>query len=159
MSSFSRRLICLAPLALAACGFSPVYAPGGTGAVLQDAVQISAPEDRNSFLLVQRLEERLGRSSNPQYSLSLTLQTRQEGIGIDADGSKERFNLIGVAGYVLTDATGANIASGTVNSFTGYSATGNTAVTFAAGTDARERLMIILADQITTRLLAATLPQ
>jgi LPS-assembly lipoprotein len=107
---------------------------------------------------VRRLEERLGRPGDAAYTLSLSLQTREEGLGIDPDGNTDRFNVIGVAGYVLSDRAGTQLASGTVNSFTGFSATGNTAVTLAAQRDARERLMVILADQITARLLAAPLP-
>lgn len=157
MSLFRRQFLFALPLAVAACGFSPVYGPGGTGTALQNAVSIAAPEDRSSYLLVRRLEERLGRTASPRFGLSLTLDTREEELGIDPDGNIDRFNLVGVAGYVLNDLdTGAEIGSGTVNSFTGYSATGSTVVTLAAERDARERLMVILADQIVARLLAAT---
>lgn len=158
MSSFNRRQMLLAPLALAACGFTPVYGPGGTGTRLQNQVRVAAPENRNSFLLVRRIEERLGRGEAPAYALNLTLQIREEGLGIDPDGNIDRLNVIGIAGYALSDQTGAVVASGTVNSFTGYSATGTTTVTLAAERDARERLMMILADQIVARLLAAPLP-
>ncbi|MEP4195041.1 MAG: LPS assembly lipoprotein LptE [Aliishimia sp.] len=158
MSLFNRRSVMLAPLAVAACGFTPVYGPGGTGTKLQNNVLVAAPENRDSFLLVRRIEERLGRSSAPAFDLSLSLETREEGLGIDSDGNTDRFNLIGVAGYALSNSTGDVVTSGTVNSFTGYSATGNTTVTLAAERDARERLMVILADQIVARLLSASLP-
>ncbi len=159
MSSCSRRHMLLAPLALAACGFEPVYGPGGAGTQLQNRVLVTSPETRDTFLMVQRIEERLGRPTAPAYTLSLSLQLRAEGLGIDAAGNTTRFNWIGVAGYVLSDRTdGTQLASGSVNSFTGFSATGNTAVTQAAQRDARERLMVILADQITARLLTTPLP-
>jgi LPS-assembly lipoprotein len=156
---WSKRTFLLAlPLALAACGFEPVYGPGGTGAALQNRVSVAAPQDGNSYLLVRRLEERLGRTSAPRYALNLTLTTREEELGIDPDGNVDRFNLVGVAGYILNDLdTGADVGSGTVNSFTGYSATGSTVVTLAAERDARARLMVILADQIVARLLAANI--
>jgi LPS-assembly lipoprotein len=148
----------LAPLALAACGFTPVYGPGGTGDTLQNRVQVAAPTDRDTFLLVRRIEERLGRGSAPDYTLSLNLQTRTEGLGIDPGGNTNRFNLIGVAGYALADSGGAVLTSGTVNSFTGFSSAGSTVETLASERDAHERLMVILADQITSRLLAAPFP-
>ena len=157
MSSLDRRSLMLAPLALAACGFTPIYGPGGTGTALQNNVLVAAPENRNSFLLVRRIEERLGRASAPAYTLSLNLETREEGLGIDPDGNIDRFNLIGIAGYALADQSGAVVTSGTVNSFTGFSATGTTTVTLAAERDARERLMVILGDQIVARLLSAPL--
>ena len=60
---------------------------------------------------------------------------------------------------MLTDtASGAQLGSGVVNSFTGYSATASTVVTLAAQRDAEERLMVILADQVVARLLSTPLP-
>ncbi|THH36623.1 hypothetical protein E4Z66_06640 [Aliishimia ponticola] len=160
MSWLNRRLFLIAPLALAACGFTPVYGPGGTGTKLRDNVLVAAPKDRNGYLLVRQIEERLGRPSSPAYNLSLTLQTETQGLGIDEDGNIDRYNLIGAAGYVLSDAaTGREVSSGTVNSFTGYSATGSTVETLASERDAYERLMVILGDQIVTRLLSAQLPE
>ena len=70
------------------------------------------------------------------------------------DGDIERYNLVGTADYVLLDkASGAIVASGQVQNFTGYSATGTTVATLAAQRDAADRLMIILADKIVSELL------
>lgn len=155
-----RSLVILAAAALSACGFRPVYGPGGTGSRLQNRVLVSEPNDRNTFLLVRRIEGRLGRSTDPAYALSVNLQMQVEGVGIDPEGTTNRFNLIGAAGYVLTDmTTGRPLTSGTVNSFTGYFAAGSTVETLASERDARERLMVILADQIVARLLSASLPE
>ncbi|MBD3665668.1 LPS assembly lipoprotein LptE [Sulfitobacter aestuariivivens] len=151
---WSRRTALLAPLALAACGFQPVYGPGGSGAALRNRVLVDAPEDRESFLLVRELEERLGRAAVPAYGLSLTIATTQEGLAIDPEGNTRRFNLLGAVDYALSDlATGQVVTSGRVENFTGYSATGTTVATLAAEEDAQERLMNILADQIVTRLI------
>ena len=46
------------------------------------------------------------------------------------------------------------VASGDVENFVGYSATGSTVEALAAENDAKERLMSILADQISSRILA-----
>ena len=55
--------------------------------------------------------------------------------------------------YILSRSdTGEEIARGRVENFTGYSATGTTVATLAAETDARERLMRILAEMLVTRL-------
>jgi LPS-assembly lipoprotein len=71
-----------------------------------------------------------------------------------------RFNLLGSVAYSLRDlSTGATLTTGEVTSFTGYSATGTTVAVQAAERDAEARLMVILADQLLTRLLAADLPQ
>lgn len=154
-----RGALALMTGAVAACGFQPVHGPGGTGSRLQNHVQVSEPADRAGFLLVRRIEERLGRADDPAYSLSLNLRTRTAGLGIDPAGTTNRYNLIGTASYVLTDnAGGGQVSSGTVNSFTGYFAAGTTVETLAAERDARERLMVILGDQIVARLLSADLP-
>ena len=81
-------------LFVAACGFQPVYGPGGTGTLLQNRVLIDKPSDREGFLLVRHLEDRLGRTANPAYTLSVTLYVTQEDRAIDPDGDIRRFHLI-----------------------------------------------------------------
>lgn len=154
-----RALILMLPL-LAACGFTPVYGPGGTGSALQNRVLVTAPEDRNSFVLTREIETRLGRANNPAYGLDVTITTTEERLAIDREGNTTRFNLVGVADYALRDtASGQIVTSGTVENFTGYSATGTTVATLAGEQDAQDRLMTILAEQIVTRLYAADLGQ
>lgn len=156
--SWSRRAILALPLALAACGFVPVYGTGGSGSALQNAVRVQEQADRDGFLLVQRLEERLGRAAAPRFELGLTLTTVEGGLAVDPEGSAERFNVIGNATYSLRDLeTGAVVTSGAVDDFTGYSASGSTVATLAAQEDARSRLMTILADEIVVRLQSADL--
>ena len=67
----------LAPLALAACGFLPAYAPGQAGAALHNRVEVEAPSDQNSYLLTRELEERLGRGANATFALTLTVTTSE----------------------------------------------------------------------------------
>ena len=156
MSSFDRRAVLILPLALAACGFSPAYAPGGAATRLQDRVRAADPTDKNAFDLVERLEERLGRGRNAAYLLSYTITTQAVGLGVTTDNKITRFNLTGVIDYTLSDAaTGARLTGGRVQSFTAYSATGSTVAGLAAEEDAATRLMRILADQIVARLIAA----
>ena len=143
------------PLALAACGFTPVYAPGGTAAKLRGQVMVQAPGTRDAFLLVQELERQLGRSGDPAYGLKLSLTVTPEGLAVTRSGSVTRYNLVGRATYTLVGiADEVEIAKGEVENFTAYSTTGSTVETLAAERDARERLMMILASQITARLYA-----
>ena len=146
----------LAPLlVLPACGFTPAYGPEGGAGRLQGSIEVDAPTDRDSFLLVQALENRLGRAAAPSYGLSLALEVKQERMAINATNITTRFNVIGKATFALRDlGDGKVLQSGSVDSFTGFSATGSTVATQAAQRDAHERLMTILADQITTRLIA-----
>jgi LPS-assembly lipoprotein len=155
MSSFNRRFLLLAPLALAACGFTPAYAPGGGADKLLGTIWVQDPTDKNGFDLVERLEERLGRPEDIHYDLGYRITTEAVGVGITTDNQITRYNLKGVVDWTLTErATGARIAGGRVQNFTAYSATGSTVAGLAAEEDAAFRLMRILADQIVARLIA-----
>ena len=148
----------LAVLALTACGFTPVYGPGGAGTALQNRVLVEQPDDRTGFLLVQRLEERLGRAGDPAYRLAVDLALREEARAIDPDGDIRRFHLIGSAAYtLLLSGSDSVVQSATVDNFVSYSATGTAVATLAARRDAQERLMVILADQIVLQLQGGAL--
>jgi LPS-assembly lipoprotein len=158
MSLFNRRTLLLMPLALAACGFEPVYAPGGSGAALNGQVVVSAPNSVDSYLLVQNLEQRLGRSasSGNAYNLDVGVSTVVTAAAITQANETNRLNIQGTASYTLSsNDTGQILASGSVNNFVGYSAAGSTVSTLADERDAKERLMVILSDQILAELYAA----
>jgi LPS-assembly lipoprotein len=161
MSWCNRRFILLSGLAtLAGCGFAPAYAPGGAGAALMGQVAVEAPDTRASYLLTQEIETRLGRPAIPRYALIPVVTLRTQAMAINRNNVASRFNLLGSVAYSLRDlSTGATLTTGEVTSFTGYSATGTTVAVQAAERDAEARLMVILADQLLTRLLAADLPQ
>ena len=160
MSLPSRRMMLIAPLALFACGFQPVYGPGGNGQLLQNRVLVDPPGSPDSYLLVRELEERLGRTDDAAYSLSMILNISEARVAIDREGDTGRFNRIGIVDYSLRDlGTGQIVTSGKVENFVGYSATGTTVETLAGELDAEKRLMVIIADQIVTRLYAADLPR
>ena len=155
-----RFLLALPLVALAACGFEPLYGPGGEGMALQNRVLVDAPGDRYGYFLVRELESQLGRAASPQWGLALTTTTTEDGLAIDSEGNTRRYNLLGTTSYALRDlSSGQIVTSGKVESFTGYSATGTTVATRAAELDAQERLMKILADLVVSRLYAADLPQ
>ncbi|PXW79871.1 LPS-assembly lipoprotein [Ruegeria sp. P4] len=146
---------------LSACGFEPVYGPNGAGTALRGQIAFQAPEtigaprDTDAYYFVRRLETRLGRAGAPAYRMDLTLDTEEVGQAITAEGSITRYSLTGTAGYSLVRLSdGQIVASGEVENFSGYSASGTTVQTLASETDAHERLMVILADQIVTRLYA-----
>lgn len=161
MSSFNRRSFLLTGAALAcvaglsACGFTPAYGPKGAANGLLGAILVDEPTDRDSYLLVQHLETRLGRSATPRFGLTTTLTISKEQVAISANNITNRFNVVGHVEFILRDLADETVlTSGSVDSFTGYSATGTTAATQAARSDAHSRLMVILADQLTTRLIA-----
>jgi len=158
MSSFNRRTFLFMPLAVAACGFTPVYGTGSSGGALQNSVQVVEPTNDDSYLLTRRLEERLGRATVPAYRLTIDVDSERQALAVNTESNINRFNLVGIARYALIEeSTGRVVTSGEVNNFTGSSATGTTVATLAAERDAQRRLMTLLADQIVVRLLSADL--
>ena len=155
MSSLDRRSLILAPLALAACGFTPAYAPGGAATRLTGTVRAADPADRNAFDFVERIEERLGRPQQHLYDLTYVIATETVGVGVTTDNQITRYNLKGAIDFALVDAaSGVTVASGRVQSFTAFAATGSTVAGLAAEEDAGLRLMRLLADQVVARLIA-----
>lgn len=153
--SWSDRRAFLALLAgVPACTFTPAYAPGGPADGLQGAIRIAAPTDKNAFDLVERLEDRLGRPQAPRFDLRYTITTQTSGVGYTTGIAITRYHLTGTVEWQLLDAGGTVLADGTAQSFTAWSATGSTVASLAAEEDAARRLMVILADQIVTRLIA-----
>ena len=158
MSSSDRRtlLLSLAALPLAACGFEPVYAPGSTASTLVGRTSFDTPINEDTFDLVRQLERRLGRADSAQFALSVVPKVREESLAIVGSQSITRVNIIGTANYTLLDTgSGQVLLSGSVDTFTSYSASGNTASTVAARRDARNRLMISLADQTVAKIEAS----
>lgn len=167
MSLSDRRsfLGLLATLPAAACGFSPVYGPGGSAAGLTGRIAIVDPTNRNEFTLVNRLEDRLGRAGAGDFLLAFQLETNEVGLAISGANEIERYNLTGTLTYTLTDpragagagaGAGTVVASGEVSNFTSYSATASTVGTLAAEESAYDRLMVSLADLLVTRLLTTS---
>ena len=158
MSSFRaaiarRGTVLAAPLIIAACDFQPVYAPEGTGAALVGNVDVRAADDSIEFELVRALEKSFGPTSTATYELSTDVDTRSERVSITATQSTNRYNLVGEVDWVLTEAaTGREVAKGSADGFSSYSATGTTVATLAAQRDGYRRLMAILSDKIVTDL-------
>ena len=154
--SFSRRLfLLLVPAALAACGFTPAYGPNGASESLRGRILVDAPVNRTQFVFVSHLEQRLGQPQAAPYELSYQISIESEGLGVTPAQSTTRYNVLGRVDYVIKDIALDNVAhQGSVETFTGYSATGSIIGVPSAEEDARERLMVALADQIVTELIA-----
>jgi len=151
----SRRSVLLGALALSGCGLAPVYGTQGTATPLRDAVAVTAPETVAGYRLRARFTERLGHVGAARYFLVVTMTQVPTPATITTAGDTTRFNLVGTANWTLSDAAGAELATGMVETFTSYSATGSTVATQAAETDAEARLSAALADLIVARLIMA----
>jgi LPS-assembly lipoprotein len=155
MSLFNRRFLLglSAAVALAACGFTPVYGPDGTATELRGRVLIDAPSEEHSYMLVRDLEQILGQPKAPIYQLSYALHTATQDQAVTEEGDITRYSIVGWVDYTLRESgTETIVASGKINNFTGYSATGDAVETLASERDAYARLMNILADQLAIQL-------
>lgn len=151
---FKHLSVFLTVAALTGCGFTPALAPDQSGHALQNSIEVMAPSDRNGFDITRRLEERLGQPENIRWTLDYHLTVAEDGLGITPEQVTTRYNIDGVLTYTLKDnTTDSVVAEGKVSNFTSYAATGTTISTQTAQRDARQRLMVILADQLYTRLL------
>jgi LPS-assembly lipoprotein len=122
---------------------------------LQGQIAFDVPTDRRAFDLVERLEERMGRTRTPKWRLSYEIVTDTTGLAITPQNATTRYQVDGTVRFKLTDAaTGAVADEGRVQAFTSYSAFGTQVSTAAQRDDAVARLMRLLADQIVTRLIA-----
>ena len=155
MSLSDRRLFLTSLLALGACGFTPVYGPGGAAQGLTGAIEVQAPTERDEYELVKRLEERLGRADNARFALDYRIETREEASGITAGAETTRKQVFGTVTFPLTEtATGQVVQSGSVTSFVSSSQQGTTVSTASGAREAYARLMVALADLLTTRLIS-----
>ncbi|MBU2957379.1 LPS assembly lipoprotein LptE [Paracoccus sp. 1_MG-2023] len=152
-----RRAALLGLLALAGCGLTPVYGPDGGGTRLLGKIRLRDPETPIDFFFNSRLSERLGPEDAPVYDLDYRISVGVVSQAITPDEVTTRYSLNGTADFVLTGPDGAQITRGRVSNFTSYSTTGTTVSTLSAEADARQRLAIMLADQVVTRLLAASM--
>ncbi len=163
-----RRVVLTGLAALAGCGFTPAYGPGGAARGLTGTISVAAPKDRDSFGFVKQLELRLGQPSPARYALDYSIKVQQDGVGLTSTQETTRYNIVGTATFSVKDvADGEVLTSGQVNTFTGYSvgtvdttasppSTSSTVSTRAAEQDARDRLMLALADEVVNRLVATS---
>ncbi|MEM9811604.1 MAG: hypothetical protein AAF913_02955 [Pseudomonadota bacterium] len=152
---WSRRAL-LAPLALAACGFEPLYAPGSAAASLEGRIVLGEPEGRFGFLLRDRLETRFGAPEAPLYRLIVVTRLSEEDSAILTETAISRINLSGRSSFSVTRLDGPEeLIGGEVRAFTSYNTTASPFAADVAGQEAERRLAISLADQIVLRLTAS----
>lgn len=170
MSSFRLRrfLMVLLLTAAAGCGYTPAYGPSGQAEVLRQNIRFDAPDNENEFNLMTQLELRLGRPQVAGYRVSYSIAVGSDAVAIVLGRDTSRYNIIGKVSFSVFDlSTGKKVHASSVDGFTSYSvgvndttttppSTSATIATVAAERDAYRRLMVILADQMVTRLVATS---
>ena len=147
----------LATLALAGCGFTPLYGDGAPPTRMAGRVEVALIEGEPGFVMRERLTERLGPATAAAYRLEIDLKLTRTGVALTQQNVTTRFDVIGTAEYTLRPLDGGPpVASGVVRTITGYSApeseTASAFASRAAERDADRRLAKDLADRILQRL-------
>ena len=143
----------LAALALAGCDLVPVNGANTKFQLLRNTVLVQAPTNRVEFELVRNLEVQLGQATSKLYDLRYKLSVDEDIIVFSAAQEIDRYSLVGLLEYSLIDNGGVVLLTEITKSFTGYSATGSTVATQRSKRDAYDRLMVILAKQVSNSLL------
>lgn len=150
----------LAPWALGACGFRPLYGNGGAaGPVARGlgTIRVGLIPERNGQLLRRRLEERLGsgREGPAQYDLRVGLSYGVELQGFARDGTPSRVRVTATASWLLFDLSTPPrlVAQGTERAFDAYNMPENQFFAADVAREAAERRLIEqLAEDLVRRL-------
>ncbi|WP_429912795.1 hypothetical protein [Glycocaulis sp.] len=147
----ARNLIAAAAFfVLAACGFQPLY--GGQSAETLSNVTVSVSGDeRLSYLTETALLERVGVSQGDAGTLSVTLRTGQQRLGVSADGQATRVALNVRASYQLS---GRNPARGRVTERVVFETPSQPYALVAARSNAERRAAEMVADAVVRDVLA-----
>lgn len=139
-------------LGASSCGFTPVHAPGSNTTVALSEIVVAPPvNNRTSYVFVSELENRIGRNLNGPNLLEHNIMVFGEGLGLQSSAPRTR--LVGKVNYkVVSTKDGRVLFGGVVENFVSFTTT--SIITAAVRDDAMERLMSMLADQITTQLIA-----
>ncbi len=142
-------IICVS-LALAGCGFHPMYGGGKLGPELASIYVEPVPET-DGYELRNQLIDLLGsdgREAGKAYFLKLTLTEESNGVALQNDATITRYNDTLTVSYVLTDAKGAKVTSGSQTSLASYNVSNAPYSTLAVQKNSDRRAAEDLADRI-----------
>ncbi|MGW8189911.1 LPS assembly lipoprotein LptE [Sphingomonas hankookensis] len=156
-----RAAVLAAALLLGGCGLRPLYAGGEGGVVRQTlaGVEVAPIAGQNGWLVANALRDRLRAEGPARYRLEIKLDDDITGLGVRRDDSITRERRTLRARYQLIDlSNGAVTLDATAGSDAGIDVVRSEYATIAAERSALERLSVIVADQIVTRI-ALNLPK
>ena len=156
-----RAVIAWLLLAVAGCGFQPLYGSGpggGEPAAVPEmaAIEIAPIADRGGQLLHNELRDRLmprGRPGSPRWRLDLTLNEARADLVILQDATATFAKYTGDARWVLSDiGDGAPVLRGRARRTASFSISSSEFANLQAEEDARRRVVAAIADDIRLRL-------
>ena len=149
-----RALIASLTLLVAACGFSPMYAPAGGGAAI-GPVTVEQIDGKAGHVLKTELDRILSVENNgaTPAMLQITLSEQITPLGIRRDESATRAELRLIANYILTPAApGAQVMRGSVFAVVNYDIPTAAFGEITAQDDARERAAETMAQRFRAEL-------
>lgn len=147
MRAASIAFVCLV---LAGCGFHPMYGGGRLGPELA-SIYVEPLPDNDGYELRNQLIDLLGsdgREAGKRYILKLSVSEESNGVALQNDATITRYNDTLTANYVLTDANGRQITSGTQTSLASYNVSSAPYSTLVVQKDSDRRAADDLADRI-----------
>jgi LPS-assembly lipoprotein len=155
-ASLQAFAIPLAALALAGCGFTPMYGTPGLSANLS-SVQVVAPDGRVAYLVREDLDDAFGKNKDaaPRWRLDFTVVQVRDPRGLNLNNITERYQTDITVNYVLTNtANGAVAHRGEVTSAVSYDDANDPYAGIAAREDTQRRAASDAARRIETELAA-----
>jgi len=147
-----RALVILgASLAVAGCGFHPMYGGGGKLGPELASIYVEPVPETDGYELRNQLIDLLGsdgREAGKTYFLKLTLTQESAGVALQNDATITRYNDTLTATYVLTDAKGTEVTRGTQTSLSSFNVSNSPYSTLAVQQDSDRRAADDLADRI-----------
>ena len=140
-------------LALAACGFRPMYGPSSEAALI-GPVQVAEIDGRTGHTLRLELTRLFGAEANrggAARALEVTLSEQVSRLGYRIDESAQRADLIVIASYRLI-TPGQPDLTGRLSTTVGFDIPDSAFGEITAQDDARDRAGEVLAQQLRTEL-------
>lgn len=141
-------------VALAGCGFTPLYG-GGKVAPQLSSIYVEPIAERNGYELRTRLIELLnsdGVLAGKRYRLKITMTESSQGIALQNDATITRYNNRMEAKYVLSDASGTLVTQGTQSELSSYNVVQSPYATLAGEQDSGKRAAHDMAERIRLEL-------
>lgn len=154
-----KHLVLLALLAVAACGFQPVYGKYSAAQVAStqmQTVRLRPIPDRMGQQMSNKMVDRLyttGRPKHPLYDLEITLTPQERSIGIQKDATATRGELLMTANVAIySSETQAELYRTVVRTRVAYNILEGQYGNMIARENSYDRAMDDVADEITNRV-------
>jgi LPS-assembly lipoprotein len=137
-------------LAVAGCGLQPLYGDSRLSPQMA-SIYVEPITDATGYELRNALIDLLG--SNGQvagktYRLTITLTDSSQGVALQNDATITRYNDTLNAAYVLADANGKELTSGSLTGLSSYNVANSPFATLAARQDSDKRAALDIAQRL-----------